>query len=312
MGNIKLSIIIPVYKVEKFIEKCLKSIFEQDIDLDNYEVIVVNDGTPDKSMDIVHMFAEDYDNLHILNQENKGLSVARNNGFKIARGEYIWFIDSDDWIKENSLGKIYGLLKNKNVEVLAFNIFIATDEDTRICGNERKLKNGNFYDGPTLFKKGFVYPFSGAQFYIYNHHFLKKNKMFFKEGVYFEDLLFTAKIFTILERCLFVSESFYYYYMRNGSITQSKSSPKKVKDLLKISQSLFDLLPYTQKYRKIIIYSIIAKITKAFYTKWKELEDNERKELRKRFLKMNIWMYSITKSLKLKYILLYILIYYNI
>ena len=98
-----VSIIIPIYNVEKYIEQCFTSIYAQDISEDIFEVIAVNDGTPDNSMSIVKTIASQHKNLVIINQENQGLSVARNTGLDHAKGEYIWFVDSDDWLTKDSL-----------------------------------------------------------------------------------------------------------------------------------------------------------------------------------------------------------------
>ena len=105
----KFSIIIPVYNVEDYIKKCLDSVFNQTYT--NYEVIVVNDGTKDNSMKIV----KNYD-VRIINQENQGLSMARNNGVKKAKGEYILFLDSDDYLEENTLQEIENVLDYLEVE----------------------------------------------------------------------------------------------------------------------------------------------------------------------------------------------------
>lgn len=98
-----VSIIIPIYNVEQYIEQCFTSIYAQDISEDIFEVIAVNDGTPDNSMSIVKTIASQHKNLVIINQENQGLSVARNTGLDHAKGEYIWFVDSDDWLTKDSL-----------------------------------------------------------------------------------------------------------------------------------------------------------------------------------------------------------------
>ena len=90
-----LSIIIPVYKVEKYVRKTLESVFSENFSDNEVEVIVVNDGTPDRSMDIVNEFVS-HKSLRIINQENQGLSGARNTGIKAAKGKYVWFVDSDD------------------------------------------------------------------------------------------------------------------------------------------------------------------------------------------------------------------------
>ena len=102
----KISLIVPVYNVEKYIEKCLLSCLKQDIPQSDYEIIVVNDGSPDSSLAIAERIAAAATNIIIVSQKNGGLSAARNTGLKIAKGDYIWFIDSDDTIKENCLKSI--------------------------------------------------------------------------------------------------------------------------------------------------------------------------------------------------------------
>ena len=101
--NILLSLIIPVYKVEAFIYQCLNSIFSQITENNSIELIIVNDGSPDNSMSIVEELTKDKPHITIVNQQNQGLSVARNTGLSHAKGEYVWFIDSDDWLLPNAI-----------------------------------------------------------------------------------------------------------------------------------------------------------------------------------------------------------------
>ena len=96
---IQLSIVIPIYNVEKYLYTCLLSIMTQDIPLTDYEVILINDGSSDGSLVIAERFAAQYSNIRLISQENRGLSGARNRGIEEAQGEYIWFIDSDDYIE---------------------------------------------------------------------------------------------------------------------------------------------------------------------------------------------------------------------
>lgn len=96
-----ITIIVPVYNTENYIETCLKSLISQN--LDNFEIICINDGSTDNSFDILNKYAKHYGNIKILSQQNQGVSIARNNGLKIAKGDYVMFVDSDDWIEKNSL-----------------------------------------------------------------------------------------------------------------------------------------------------------------------------------------------------------------
>ncbi|MDH6314239.1 glycosyltransferase involved in cell wall biosynthesis [Parabacteroides sp. PFB2-10] len=103
-----LSLIIPVYNVEAYLEECLDSCLEQDIPHSDYEIIAINDGSPDGSLAILERYAAKYPNITVLSQENRGLSATRNRGIEVAKGEYIWFIDSDDWIEKNCLSSLLG------------------------------------------------------------------------------------------------------------------------------------------------------------------------------------------------------------
>jgi glycosyltransferase involved in cell wall biosynthesis len=98
-----LSIIVPVYKVEKYIHTCIESIYKQGLDEDSFELIIVNDGTPDNSMEMIQDIIAQHKNITIINQENQGISMARNNGIAIAKGQYILMPDSDDLLIENSV-----------------------------------------------------------------------------------------------------------------------------------------------------------------------------------------------------------------
>ena len=100
---LKLSIIVPVYKVEKYIRSCIESIFMQGLDDEEFEIIIINDGTPDNSMGVIEDIINQHKNIKVINQENQGLSVARNKGIVAARGEYILMSDSDDLLIYNSL-----------------------------------------------------------------------------------------------------------------------------------------------------------------------------------------------------------------
>src|SRR5699024_7703741 len=101
-----LSIIVPVYNTEKYIETCLESLLNQDIDKSMYEIICVNDGSTDGSLAILKEYAKQYDNVVLIDKENEGVSIARNIGLEKARGDYVWFIDADDWVARQCFGVI--------------------------------------------------------------------------------------------------------------------------------------------------------------------------------------------------------------
>ena len=182
----KFSIIIPVYNVEKYIKKCLDSVFTQTEK--DYEVIVVNDGTKDNSMDIV----KNYD-VKIVNQKNQGLSEARNTGLKNAKGEYILFLDSDDYIEKDLLKELNKSIKNKP-DLVRFQIrevFDAYKKDY----NELSFTNKS---GPEAFSIICNYHFvENAWAYLYKKSYLEENNFTFKKGTIHEDFgLVTLVIMT--------------------------------------------------------------------------------------------------------------------
>ena len=118
----RLSIIIPIYNVEKYIERCINSIFEQNLASEDYEVLLIDDETPDQSGEIVKKIAESRDNYHYIFQKNKGLGGARNTGILHAKGNYILFLDSDDWLDRNSISELLNEVHQLDLDILIFNM----------------------------------------------------------------------------------------------------------------------------------------------------------------------------------------------
>lgn len=231
-----LSIIIPVYNVEKYLEKCLQSCMNQDISYKRYEVIVVNDGSPDNSIGIAERFSMRYPNIVIINQENQGLSGARNTGMKYAKGEYVWFVDSDDYIEKNCLGRIVSYLKD-DLDIFQLQYrFVYEDKtpslDIKFCKIE-------------AIKSGFEVTEQGglpapAQFSIYRIQFLKENKLEFVKGIYHEDSEFKPRV-TYLAKKIASDTCISYNYLQrlSGSIT-SNFKLKNGLDMLKVMNSLLE------------------------------------------------------------------------
>ena len=136
----RLSIIVPVYNVEKYLAKCLVSLLNQDIASTAYEIIVINDGSTDGSYAIAQKYAEFNTNLILLKQENKGLSATRNRGVNEAKGKYIYFVDSDDFIAPNILKTLLNTLEENDLEILAFNL-LKVDVDFEIKKNIQDVSN---------------------------------------------------------------------------------------------------------------------------------------------------------------------------
>jgi len=233
-SGLLISIIIPVYNVEHYLEKCLRSCADQDIEPTEFEIIAINDGSKDSSLVILKTIASEYKNIKIVSQENLGLGSARNKGLSIAKGNYVWFVDSDDWVEQNCLGKIADLLSKNNLDALTFNAVNHINERL-----EKRHEYSNFdkpfYTGLELLNRTndiFCVPFT-----IYNRKFIKTYNLRFMEGVLHEDLEFTPRSFFHAKRIGVLNDIIYHVNHNPHSISRTVNY-KRSFDTLKVAESL--------------------------------------------------------------------------
>lgn len=232
-----------MYNVEKYIEKCLLSCIKQDISPQSYEIIVVNDGSPDNSLLIAEKIARDSKNIRIISQQNGGLSVARNKGLSLAKGDYVWFVDSDDWIEGNCLNGIIDCLNRTHPDFLQLQFRYAYDDSLK--NKDSFCLINNVVSGIEQIKNGGV-PIP-AQFAIYSREFLIRNNLLFYPGIFHEDCEFKPRALFLAERCASYDKVVYNYYQRStGSIT-SVTNPKRAFDLLKVALSIDEFYVRTAK-----------------------------------------------------------------
>ena len=217
--SIKISLIIPVYNCEKYLEKCLESVMKQD--LAGIEVIIINDGSEDNSLEIVEGYKSRFKNISIINQENKGQGAARNLGIKIAKGEYIGFIDADDYIEPNMISSMYYTAKDNNCDVVN-------------CGTNIVSKDGNIVKEISIVESGqlnseeaILSMIKGENmFSVWNKLFKRElfisNNIFFKEGCYYEDIYVIVKAFSSAKKIYNIEKSLYYYVQNSKSTTKQK------------------------------------------------------------------------------------------
>lgn len=233
----KLSIIIPVYKVRDYIAQCLESIESQPLDKSFYEVIIINDGTPDDSMDVAAPVIARMSNARVINQNNQGLSMARNNGFDAAKGEYIWFVDSDDTLLPNALNDVLEAINNrKNIDIVA-TVLQCKREST---GVEFLEYNANY-----IVDTGRDYMFSGnnkgaIQRFIIRRQYLLDNNIMFMPGVYHEDGAYSHKLLYPAKSLYVLPEPVYCYLLRSQGSIMSTRNPKANYDLVKIYRELIE------------------------------------------------------------------------
>lgn len=237
---IKLSIIIPVYNVEKYIGRCLDSCIKQDLPLDEYEILVVNDGSMDESIEIVRRYAEQYQNIRIVEQKNAGPSVARNRGIKEAKGEYLWFIDSDDDISENVVGMLLHEAYQYKLDAICFDINVINSGTVSAVYPAQPDKDKIICSGKVFFC-GVAMPASACVAF-FRKEFLISNFLTFKEGISHEDYEFTPRAYCLADRIMYVNLPVYNYWVREGSRQTATSimvQTQKTKDWLVICDSLY-------------------------------------------------------------------------
>lgn len=244
-----LSIIIPIYKVEKYILNTLNSIYNQEFDESIFEVICVNDGTPDCSMDIVKEFKLTHKNLQVINQMNQGLSCARNAGLRIAQGEYVWFVDSDDSLETGSLSQTTQYIKSDpDTEILGFDIVRVQEASKKEKIEHVILKEKNFHlYNLSLHTKDIIHKthIAPVQRFIFKHSFLRNHHLTFYPKIYHEDMEFMSKAFFLANQIKFIKYAPYRYLVRDSGSIMSSVNIKSVTDKMTI---VLELNHFKQKY----------------------------------------------------------------
>ncbi len=228
-----LSYIVPCYNVEKYIQQCLDSIYACDLSEEQFEVVCINDCSPDNVQEILERNQERHDNLRIVvHEQNKGLGGARNTGIREARGSYLWFVDSDDEIVGEGLGDALKKAVDEELDILCFN-YCRIDENDKQLSKHIVFREVPYSDGYSFAKKavphGMVNHMGFVWRFLYRTEFLRSNELFFPEQVHWEDTVFMPKSILFAKRIASVSQVFYAYRVNPDSISGvfGKSYPAK-------------------------------------------------------------------------------------
>lgn len=279
----KISIIAPVYQVEKYIGQCIESVINQTFK--NFELILIDDGSKDKSGNICDEYAKRDKRIHVVHTENKGAASARNRGLDLATGKYIAFVDGDDYLAENMLDKLYKVITQENCDVVVcdfLNLHANPDKDfslqlsdSKVSGREilSHLKNQKNYGVWTIVWNK-----------LYKKEILKDLR--FPEGKYFEDEIFSDQLYLRCNEVQVISDVLYYHRVLETS-TMNTQKIRNYLDLidafqLRINLYLENRLPDDEVY-KVLIYMLES------YTKCAKADfmgnDKERLKQAKRFIR---------------------------
>lgn len=298
----KISVIIPVYNTEKYIKKCIDSVINQSYE--NIEIIIVNDGSEDKSGEIIKEYITSYNNKIVyLEKENGGLSDSRNYGMKHATGDYICFIDSDDYIDSDLFGKLHKYM-DLNYDMIKYKLVKVNEEYNEI----------DRVDGPVFEEKTGIEAFNilyssdvmmqPSWLYLYKKSFLYENKFKYPVGKYHEDFATTALIMLKAEKVASTNIYGYFYYQSATSITRGNDVIKKNKrawDMLEHYDFMIDTI------KKINLDKNTKDNLKLFYTNnillkieevSKEKKNQYINEIKKRKMIKNIKVRNIKQFIK--------------
>lgn len=263
----EVSVIVPVYNVEKYLPKCLESLINQTFK--DIEIICVNDGSTDGSADILRSFADKDNRIRIVNKENGGLFSARHDGMKYINGKYVIFVDSDDWVSENLIEKCLNAAADDNPDVVVFGAFSVREKNGKIV---YKRGGYDYSKIPEKFnrKNIFKYP-PTAWSKMYRYEFIKEHNIRFQEIKNGEDQLFFIHAMLCANKIKVVRENLYFYIKsRAGAITavNKKTSLSPVYNVYEID-NLLDSLRIDEDYKIFILGKYFAK-SLTWYTKARE------------------------------------------
>lgn len=233
----KVSIIIPVYNSAMYLKQCLNSLINQT--LTDLEIICINDGSTDNSAEILNEYAQKDSRIIVITQENSGLGATRNNGLEQAKGEYIGFVDSDDWIDENYYEKLYNAAKENSADIAICGFKREKKEKSKIILSYQDIKlytntqeKFNICDMP---KSNYVWN------KIYKRERVLDSGITFETGVYYEDVIYSPRIIYFLGELVTVPDT-YYHYRKNPNSVVCMGSKKKTEDKIYAEKQLSKFL----------------------------------------------------------------------
>ena len=289
----KFSIIMPVYNVEAYLIECLDSALNQTFE--DWEAICVNDGSTDNSGTILEEYGHKDGRFKIVNQPNGGLSAARNTGLKTATGEYVLFLDSDDWLEGNALERVSESLTDEDLLCFSGRRYFEKEGKHHEAD---QLKACTYTTGMDYYNENALQPrdfaFECVVLRAYKRSFLMDNHLWFKVGIFHEDDLYTPMACFYAKKVRQVTACLYNYRVRANSITTT-SNVKRLRDYLEIANSLATFFLSKQGFDKTMVYRVI---THHYQVVFKNAPKAERKRL---YQLCNWRLYRIVSRTKLRH-----------
>lgn len=258
--EMKFSIIVPIYNVEKYIDKCVNSLLDQTYK--NIEIILVDDGSPDGCPEKCDKYALQDNRVITIHKTNGGLSDARNAGLRIAKGDYIIFVDSDDYVELDTCEKLVPFTERMPQIIVADAIVEGGSQCLTHIRTDEMMNGEQYLLEAYRVKKAPM----AAWLNIYNRKYLLENDLWFKKGILHEDEQFTPRAFLKAEKVVVSNQLFYHYIIRENSITTKKDKRKNADDLYSTCCELEQIYKQinNQELKKYLLNSLADKYLSLF------------------------------------------------
>lgn len=310
MDNELISVIVPVYNVEKYLDQCIESVINQSYT--NIEIILVDDGSTDNSGILIDEWRKKDDRISVLHQNNSGLSAARNAGYKMSKGQYIMFVDSDDFLDLQMIEKMYSAIKDESAQIsICYEIAFMENKDivpAKVPINEKK------YENHKEFLSHFMDDFRGPFTWAWNKLFERSliDGIAFQEGRLIEDLLFITDLSKRIKKVVWIPERLYYYRQRETSIMHTNFEKRSLDYLYGLCYEYVTLKDYEKDDEFNVLHGI--KCISSIHQVYKEAKqiknisviNSAKNEYRDLYKKINWKKSSIKKWIK------YSLIYFEV
>ncbi|CEQ23954.1 capsular polysaccharide biosynthsis protein [[Clostridium] sordellii] len=299
---VKISIIVPVYNVEEYVGKCIESVLNQEYR--RLELVIVDDGSKDKSGEICDSYKEKDNRVKVVHTINRGLSAARNEGIRHATGDYIMFLDGDDFIAKDCIDEIANLIETKGEADIITGRLVEYYDESRSNSYGFELDESSFEDKSGayvldyLFKNAPYSPWS-ACVTIYNKNYIVENEFYFTEGVTSEDLDLLPRIYMKANKVIPYNRAFYYYrQLRPNSIINTVNSKRfyDIVHILKRYISLFEKTGYNNEFKEVFL-SQLANVYASYVAILGYIPKNERQDVVKNMKEIK-WILKYTNSAK--------------
>ncbi len=273
--NPLVTIVIPVYNVAPYLDECLRSVLNQTYPKESMEIIAINDGSTDNSLEILRSYRNKLPSMQIIDQENKGLGATRNVGMGLAQGKYIYFLDSDDWIDPNLVTDCVKIMEEDSLEVCHFQIYVFDElqkKDVKSTPVLSQSKNQNFglQTGMNFLKKQMELGENCAPVwqYFYRFDFLRKHDFSFPEKILHEDEPFTIRVLLLAERFANLAEAYFIRRIRPGSIMTTTNRLDRAENYVSVLKEMhlfFDEMNQSQAALLTEYMTLILIILLKFY-----------------------------------------------